>query len=282
MASHQQSNVAHFDSAAAAWRDVYGEQSVYGAIYRDRMAAAIGWIEDLTWPVTARALDIGCGAGLITAALARKGFNVEAIDTSSAMVESTIARVAAEQLSSTVSVHAGNIHALAYEDASFDVVVCLGVIPWINDSAAALKEVARVLKPGGSAIVSADNRARLSFLLEPWANPFLRPVRRGRDYVRGGSSSSTSIAVRFHWPHTIDRYVRAVGLESMDQKGVGFGPFTLKGHPLLTEEMGRRLHRRLQSLSDRKVAGLHRTGSHYLVLARKPMAVGPRASSRNS
>lgn len=275
MGSHR-SNVAHFDFAAAGWRDVYGEQSVYGAIYRDRMAATIAWIEEQTWPVAARALDIGCGAGLITTALARRGFDVQAIDTSSAMVDLTIERAAAEELGSSVSVQGGDIHALPFDDAGFDLVVCLGVIPWIDDSAAALREIARVLKPGGSAIVSADNRARLSFLLEPWANPFLRPVRRVRDYVRGSPSSSTAAAVHFHWPHTLDRYVRVAGLESIHQRAVGFGPFTLKGHPLLTEEAGRRLHCRLQLLSDRRVAGLRRTGSHYLVLARKPVVMDQR------
>jgi len=271
----RQSSVAHFDSAAAEWRDVYEDETLDGTIYRDRMAAAAAWVDQEPALPGARALDIGSGAGLMTTALARRGYGVDAIDTSSAMVDLTIARAAEEGLGRSVSAQVADIHDLPFAEGSFDLLVALGVLPWIDDSAGALREVARVLRPGGRTILSVDSRARLNFLLEPRLNPFLHRVRQARNYVRRRGKPPAAIRVHCHWPSTLDRYVSAAHLEAVAERSLGFGPFTLTGRRLFDDATGRRLHRRLQSLSDRGVPGLRGTGSHYLVLARKP---GSRAS----
>lgn len=266
----RQGNVAHFDSAADEWRDVYGEETLDGTIYRERMAATVAWIEEEVAPHGARALDVGSGAGLMAAALARRGYRVDAIDTSGAMIELTNHRAREDGLASLVSARVADIHGLPFAEQSFDVLVALGVLPWIDDSKGALREVARVLKPGGRAIVSVDSRARLNFLLDPRANPFLHRGRQARNYFRRRGRPAVEIRVHCHWPSTLDRYVSAAGLERIDAKSLGFGPFTLNGRRLFDDPTGRRLHRRLQSLSDRGVPGLRGTGSHYLVLARRP------------
>lgn len=268
--SPRHSSVAHFDSAAEDWREVYEDDTLDGVIYRDRMAVTIAWVDEEPATSPSTALDVGSGAGLMAAALARRGYVVDAVDTSSAMVEQTNALSTSEGLGESVSARVADIHDLPFADGRFDLLVALGVLPWIDDSAGALKEVARVLKPGGRAIVSVDNRARLNFLADPWANPFLYRVRQLRNSLRNRSRAPATIYVHCHWPSTLDRYVEAAGLEPVASASVGFGPFTLKGRRLLGDAAGRRLHRRLQPLADRGVPGLRGTGSHYLVLARKP------------
>ena len=79
-----------FDTKATYWRDTYKEKDIFGIIYQRRQAVALSYIDGLSLPKTARVLEIGCGAGFMTTALAKRGFAVEAIDHSQAMVNLTL------------------------------------------------------------------------------------------------------------------------------------------------------------------------------------------------
>src|ERR1017187_5841475 len=79
-----------FDTQATYWRETYKENDISGIIYQLRQAIALKYVDGLSLPKTARVLEIGCGAGFMTAALAKRGFFVEGIDHAQAMVDLTI------------------------------------------------------------------------------------------------------------------------------------------------------------------------------------------------
>ena len=272
--SRRSGNVAHFDSAAASWRDVYEAETPSGATYRARMAAVLEWVDATGLQPGAAVLDAGCGAGLAAAALARRDYRVDAVDASTAMVELTASHAAEQGLQEAISAQTADVQRLPFADRSFELVVALGLLPWVDDPAATLRELARVLRPGGHAIVSADNRARLGFLLDPWANPFLIRVRQLRQIVRRGTARPRGIIVRFQWPSTVNRLVRAAGLECVDARTVGFERFTLHSRELFDDATAVRIHKRLQALADHGVPGFRGTGAHYLVHVRKPRRSG--------
>src|SRR5882672_1456912 len=85
----------HFESAARDWERIYHESTLYGRIYQDRMGITLKWIDQLQLPENATLLEIGCGAGLATAALAKRGYRVDALDNVPAMINLTIKRLAA-------------------------------------------------------------------------------------------------------------------------------------------------------------------------------------------
>src|SRR5205823_7965186 len=114
-------------------------------------------------PAGATVLEIGCGAGFLTVELARRGYQVDAIDSSEAMVASTRGRIADARLGDAATARVEDVHALSARDASYAAVIALGVVPWLHSAEKALREVARVLRPGGTAVVTAANRARLNF-----------------------------------------------------------------------------------------------------------------------
>jgi SAM-dependent methyltransferase len=104
----------------------------------DDELAALG---RLLGPGTGRCLDLGCGTGLPTEAVARLGWSAVGVDASSDLLEVARAR--------GVEVLHAPAEALPFEDASFDAVVSVWTHTDIDDFPAAVAEAARVLKAGG-------------------------------------------------------------------------------------------------------------------------------------
>jgi len=130
-----------------------------------------------------------------------------------------------------------------------------------------------VLRPGGAAILTADNRARLNFLLDPRFNPVLvYPIkRRAKVLLRRLGKRPLGMLPDVHYPAELDRLVRAAGLEKQRSRTIGFGPFTFFGMRLLSDARSLALHQRLQRLADRGVPFVRAGGMNYLVLATKPV-----------
>src|SRR6266446_7867671 len=171
----QQQVNAYFQSQSAYWEDIYSSSGVQGEIYRDRQAAALAWIDSLSLMPGSRVLEIGCGAGFLSVALAQRGLRVQAIDPAEAMVELARRHAVESGTAELLSLAVGDVSALTFEDGCFDLVIAIGVIPWLEQPESAIQEMARVIRPGGHVILTADNRAGLVVLLDPWYNPALRP-----------------------------------------------------------------------------------------------------------
>src|SRR5262245_6464495 len=89
-ASASQQHVSeYFESTAAYWKTLYSDDRLLPTIYQDRHNTALGWIQDLNLSPSARILEIGCGTGFLTSALARNGFTVDALDSTTAMLQMT-------------------------------------------------------------------------------------------------------------------------------------------------------------------------------------------------
>lgn len=264
---------AYFQSQAFFWKNIYTSGGVYAEIHRNRHARALDWIDDLALAPGSNALDIGCGAGLMSAALAQRGFRVHAIDSVEAMIEQ--ARKHAEEYGITdlLNVDTGDVYALAFEEDSFDLVVALGVIPWLERPELAMQEMARVTKLGGYVILTADNQARLNNLLDPWLNPVFVPFKHRvkNSLVRIGlrRRSSEDAGATCHSRRFIDEALTQVDLVKTKSITLGFGPFSLFRHTVVPEPLGIALHYRLQHLVDRNIPGFRSAGAHYIVLARK-------------
>jgi SAM-dependent methyltransferase len=179
---------------------------------------------------------------------------------------------------SRVHVTRGDVHALPYADATFCLVLALGVVPWLHSASTAVQEMVRVLQPGGHLLLNADNRARLNHLVDPRFNPVLEPARQAakRTLVTLGLRRPVDRPLAtFHRLDEFDRLITLAGLERVAGLTYGFGPFTLLGREMLPPEAGVKLHGWLQRLAERKLPVLRSTGAQYLVLARKPSsAVG--------
>ncbi len=270
-AEQQQQVHAYFQSEALYWRRIYEEERLIPRIYRERREATLEWVRQIGLPAGARVLEVGCGAGLSSVALAQQGYAVEAIDSTPEMIRLTNEEAARADVAGRLHASLGDVHSLAFPDASFDLVMAVGVIPWLHSEAQGLREMSRVLKPGGYLIVTADNAARLNRLLDPLSSPLVAPARLAvKAAIRLVRGRRQRFYVKLHYPRAMDRLVRAAGLRKLAARSIGFGTFSLFGIRLVPDRLGAALHGMLQRLADRNVPGLRLCGLHYLLLAQKP------------
>jgi SAM-dependent methyltransferase len=101
-------------------------------------------------------LDVGCGSGVDLVRLARGGARVTGVDVAPAAV--ALARAAAAAAGVAANVIEADGANLPFADASFDLVLCHGVLSFMRDPALAVAEVHRVVRPGGRAILMVYNR----------------------------------------------------------------------------------------------------------------------------
>jgi ubiquinone/menaquinone biosynthesis C-methylase UbiE len=262
-----QANVnTYFDATVAYWDGVYSDGALQGVIYQQRQAAVLDFVDAAALSPGASVLEIGCGAGYLTAELARRGLLVEAVDASPAMVESTATLLRERGLDRDVTVEVADVHALPFSDASFDLVVAVGVIPWLHSPGDAVVEMARVLRAHGQLIVTADNRLRLSTFTDPRAMLAQTPLKHLYRRLRRRPEAAMS---RLDSPRAVARLLAQAQLRGQDERTVGFGPLSMFGRPLMEGPRGVRLNNRLQTMADRGVRGVRSFGWHYIVRARK-------------
>jgi len=273
-ASQWQENVnAYFKARSSYWKDIYAGGGVQAEIYRTRQNTALAWIDELALTPDARILEIGCGAGFMSIELARKGFHVQATDSNEAMVNLARENVAKAGISELISLEACDVCGMVFQDNFFDLVIAIGVIPWLAQPELALQEMARVTKPEGSVLLTADNEWRLINLMDPLTNPTLTPLRKGIKNIleRKGfyHEPPGRVMETFHKCGSIDETLMDVGLMKTKGTTLGFGPFTFLSHKILPTILDIELHRKLQRFADRNMPGFRSSGAHYLVLARK-------------
>jgi 2-polyprenyl-3-methyl-5-hydroxy-6-metoxy-1,4-benzoquinol methylase len=267
--TRQQRVERHFDEASDLWRSLYEDDpTLWGASFRERQARAVEWVVAVAG-AGGRVLDVGCGAGGLAVELGRRGFSVQAMDASEAMVANARAAVERAGLAESVAVSRGDVHALEFGDGVFDVVVALGVLPWVRSPAAAMAEMARVLRPGGHLVFTCDNAFALQLLLDPRLLPVLDPLKR-----------ALRARLRRRWPRperprafrarTIGRLVAGADLDLVEHGTIQFGPFSFLGFPLTPDPTASRLHEFLQRQADERRPVVRGAGRQHVVLARRP------------
>ena len=261
---------SYFHSGSQTWKEIYEREDVHALIHQQRRIIVLRLIDNLNLSLDSRMLEVGCGAGSTTVALAQRGYVVNAIDSVRAMVDLT--RQLSDRLKTEHRVVAslGDIHNLPFPDNTFALTLAMGVIPWLHSSDRAIREMTRVTKPGGYVIVNADNRWRLNEILDPARNPLHAPLRRVLRNMRVRLRLGTSIPqTQRHSPKEFDSVLAKAGLQKIEGVTLGFGPFSLFKQKILSDMMARKLHGILQNLADREVPLIRLTGAQYIVLARK-------------
>jgi ubiquinone/menaquinone biosynthesis C-methylase UbiE len=128
--------------------------------------AAFDFIAGLLAPSPgATFLDVGCGSCAHSVRLARRGFNVHAVDFSESALRMAQEYIRSRGLEDRITLGRENLLELSFPDESFDYVLCWGVLMHIPEVGCAISELARVIRPGGSLIISEGNQSSLEAAL---------------------------------------------------------------------------------------------------------------------
>ncbi|MBU3077722.1 bifunctional 2-polyprenyl-6-hydroxyphenol methylase/3-demethylubiquinol 3-O-methyltransferase UbiG [Sphingomonas quercus] len=209
---------AHFGTLASEWWDPKGSSAMLHRLNPARLAY-LRQAVDAHWggdprarrPLAGRrALDVGCGAGLLTEPLARLGADALGLDAAPENI--AVARHHADGQGLNVSYRAGGVETLG-EDERFDLVVSMEVVEHVADPAAFVGGLARALAPGGLMILSTPNRTPLSRLALITIGEGLGMVPRGTHDWR-----------KFLTPDELTGLLGRVGLTATDVRGLGFSP----------------------------------------------------------
>lgn len=156
-----------------------------------------------------RALDVGCGAGLLSEPLARLGAATTGLDAAPENVAA--AKVHADAQGLTIEYRSGGIEALA--GGAFDLIVSMEVIEHVADPADFLRGLAGALAPGGVMVLSTPNRTPLSRLAMITIGENLGLVPK-----------DTHDWQRFLKPDELVGLAAAAGLKAIDRRGLSFNP----------------------------------------------------------
>lgn len=205
--------IAKFGALANRWWDPNGPQRPLHELNPARLA----YIGERSRLRGARVLDVGCGAGLLSEALAREGAQVTALDLAPELVE--IAKLHLLESGLTVDYRLLSVEAMAAQaPAAFDTITCMEMLEHVPDPGSVLQACATLLKPGGKLFVSTLNRTPLAFAV----------AIVGAEYLAGLLPKGTHDYKSFIRPAELAGWLRDAGLQLDDVSGLAYDPVQRK------------------------------------------------------
>ena len=205
-----QAEIDKFDALAQRWWDPEGPQKALHALNPARLA----YVTDWATLSAAQVLDVGCGGGLLSEAMAKAGAQVTAIDLAATLL--SVARLHGLESGVSVNYRAISVEALAHEQvATFDVVTCMEMLEHVPDPTSIIHACARLLKPGGRLFLSTLNRTPTAFAM----------AIVGAEYVARVLPKGTHQYRDFIKPAELAAWLREAGLQLEDMCGLSYLPW---------------------------------------------------------
>lgn len=201
--------IAKFDALAASWWDREGQSKPLHDINPLRLS----YIQQRCTLEGKQVIDIGCGGGILSEALAQSGANVTAIDMGEAALN--VAKLHALEAELNIDYQLATAEAIAdAKPEQFDVVTCLEMLEHVPDPDAIIAACARLVKPGGHLFFSTLNRNPKAYLL----------AVVGAEYVLNMLPKGTHDYRKFIKPAELTASCRRSGLTISDMTGLSYNP----------------------------------------------------------
>jgi len=211
--------VAKFDEVAYRWWDAESEFKPLHEINPLRLK----YINDNAKLPNKKAIDVGCGGGLLSEAMAKAGATVSGIDMGKGPIEIAELHLLESQLEITYQQISAEEFATQHPE-SFDVVTCMEMLEHVPDPESIIQACARMIIPGGHAFFSTLNRNPKSYV----------HAIVGAEYILKMLTPGTHDYKKFIKPSELARWLRQADLELVDICGLTYNPFS-KNYKLTTD-----------------------------------------------
>lgn len=203
--------LAKFDSLASRWWDTEGDFRPLHEINPLRL----DWIRQHVTLAGCRAVDIGCGDGILTESMAAANAEVTGIDMAEGPL--SVARLHQHESGAEVDYRQSTAEDLAAAEAGqYDVATCLEMLEHVPDPSQVIRSCAELVKPGGHVFFSTINRNPKSFLF----------AIVGAEYVLKLLPCGTHEYAKFIRPSELEAWARNAGLELVASTGMQYNPLT--------------------------------------------------------
>lgn len=216
VSEEQFSAVKIHDEGASSFEEQYARKDSFETSFRygrrlinEHLHAIYGSL-----PPDGHVLDVGCGTGVYVEDALRRGLDAEGVEPADAMFDIATKRLPAGRIKR------GTVSLLPYPDQTFDLVYSIEVFRYLNhqDNIDGLKEVLRVLKPGGVYFGTYVNR----FALDGFHLYY-----RGKQAWYRAAGRKVPYHTEFETPASIDSMLRAVGFSEVETSGALFAPLRI-------------------------------------------------------
>lgn len=211
MSNVDHSEISKFEALASRWWDT---ESEFKPLH-DINPLRTNYIDSQVHLAGKKVLDVGCGGGLLSEAMALRGADVTGIDLGEANLNT--AKLHALETGVSVNYQCIAVEELAEQQPeSFDVVTCLEMLEHVPDPESIIKACQKLLKPGGTAVFSTINRKPKSYLF----------AILGAEYILRMVPAGTHDYDKFIKPSELARWSRNAGLTMVDATGLVYNPIT--------------------------------------------------------
>ena len=203
--------VAKFEALASSWWDLEGQSKPLHEINPLRL----GYIAERCKLDGAKVIDVGCGGGILSEALAKSNAIVTGIDMGEMPLD--IAKLHAMEGGLDIHYEQSTAEQMAARHAGeFDAVTCLELLEHVPDPAAIIQACADLVKPGGDIFFSTLNRHPKAYLL----------AILGAEYVMNMLPKGTHDYKRFIRPAELSGWCRQAGLQVKNITGISYNPLS--------------------------------------------------------
>lgn len=262
--SHYDKIIHFFDSEYNWWGNVYDE-TLPKKFFSFEMIKRKSLLIDILKEYCASAkdckiLECGCGPGGIVKDIFWQGLDLTGVD-----INIRHLAKARKDIGKSVNWIQSDVERLPFADETFDIVYCVGVLSYLKNDEDAVKEIARVVVPGGVVIISLPNWFMLNKFLDPFYYLAWLPLKiinklRYASTITMGEGAAFDIdMIRRYNYRSINRLFKKHNMTVLKTVNVSFGPLTLWRHELLSLGQSINLSESLRVIGEKR-------GFHFLKL----------------
>jgi len=247
------------NDAVDLWEKVYAKDDIGGGSVKKRLEQTLAWFDELGLPGGAAVLDAGSGAGMLSREIMSRGFGVVAMDYSLGMLEKT-RNLCQNGGNPGVTLAQGDVEAIPFKDESLDAVISLGVVSYLRTIDKALREFARVLKPGGVLIFSTLNKVNIVgyFDIPVMIKNIARKIAKRRKKEAGGGktvSGEDAAHKRLFFTPRVVKSMRGLGFRGVEYKTIPYRLLTFNGKDIRPKRLNLKIVLALEKIPALPVIG---------------------------